>query len=399
MNVDLMSPSHGAVDWGRGMPGFSMVPSEIFDAARAHGAQCVQINHPRGSPGVGNFQEFFDRADLTFDYSKRTIFGDFNDAPVPNAALRLPDQSLWSDQFNTLEVWNGFEMGDSDGDGRREITKLDRVLRDWFNFLSMGFTVTPTGNSDSHTSVSDTMGMPRTFVRVSDDSSAALMSGTATDDVMTTLTGARARDVVLSDGPFMSVTSAGQPAIGQTIDASGGTVTLTVHVQSPDWAELDTIEVFANTTPETPAPPSGIAIAPLRCWTTRDVATFAANDPCELATLPALPMTVAPVSVGGGFSRFEATVTVTLAASDIHTRAGATGADAWLVFRARGNKGIFPILFDDVVNDATLPVLVDGSDTNAIDAALRGHGVPATALTAPVYVDFDGGGYRAPFAP
>jgi hypothetical protein len=399
VNVDLASPSHGAVDWGRGTAGFSMVPSEIFAAARAIGAQCVQINHPRATPGVGNFQQFFDRADLVFDYTKRTIYGDFNGAPVPNAALRLPDESLWSDQFNTLEVWNGFDMGDSDGDGRREITKLDRVLRDWFNFLSMGFTVTPTGNSDSHTSVSDTMGMPRTFVRVSDDSSASLISGTAIDDVMSTLTGARARDVILSDGPFLSVTSAGLPAIGQTIDASAGTVTLTVHVQSPDWAELDTLEVFANATPQTPAPQTGIAIAPLRCWTTRDPQTFAANDPCALADLPALPLTITQVSVGGGVSRYEATVTVTLAASDIHTRAGATGTDAWLVFRARGDKGIFPILFDDVVNDATLPVLVDGSDAAAIDAALRGHGVPATALTAPVYVDFDGGGYRAPFAP
>jgi hypothetical protein len=34
-----------------------------------------------------------------------------------------------------------------------------------------------------------------------------------------------------------------------------------------------------------------------------------------------------------------------------------------------------------------------------IDAALAGHGIPAAAVTAPVFVDFDGGGYRAPFAP
>jgi hypothetical protein len=401
MSVDLSSPSHGAVDWGRGMAGFSMVPSEIFAAARARGAQCVQVNHPRGTPGVGNFQQFFDRADLQFDYANRTIFGDFGDAPVPNALLRLPDESLWSDQFNTLEVWNGFEMNDTDGDGRREITKLDRVMRDWFNFLSMGFTVTPTGNSDSHTAISDTMGMPRTFVRVSDDTAAGLASGTAVDDVMTTLTGARNRDVVLSDAPFLSVTSAGQPAIGAVVDGSGGSVTLTVRVQSPDWAELDTLEVFANETPDTPpAKGAPIALVPVRCWTTRDPASLPATDPCALASLPALPMTIQQVSVGNGFSRWEATVTVTLTAADVAaSRAGASGTDAWLVFRARGDKAIFPILFDDVVNGTTLPVLVDGSDAAALDAALRGHGVPATALTAPIYVDFDGGGYRAPFAP
>jgi hypothetical protein len=398
MNVDLASPSHGAVDWGRGAPGYAMVPSEIFASARAHGAQCVQINHPRGAGGVGNFQEFFDRADLQFDYSNRTIFGDFGNAPVPNEFLRLPDQSLWSDAFNTLEVWNGFAMADSDGDGRREISKLDRVMRDWFNFLSMGLIVTPTGNSDTHTVVSDAMGMPRTFVRVADDSGAALASGAAIDDVMMTLTGGRARDVVLTDGPMIAVRAAGQPAIGATVDASAGTVTLEVAIQAPDWAEIDTLEVFANATPDSPSKEAS-ALVPLRCWTTRAPAAIDAKDPCALADLPPLAMTVKKVSVGNGFDRFEATVTVTLAASDVVTRAGATGKDAWLVFRARGDKAIFPILFDDVVNDATLPVLVDGGDANAIDAALRGHGVPATAFTAPVFVDFDGGGYRAPFAP
>ena len=34
-----------------------------------------------------------------------------------------------------------------------------------------------------------------------------------------------------------------------------------------------------------------------------------------------------------------------------------------------------------------------------IGAALDGRGVPSTALTAPVVVDFDGGGYTAPVAP
>jgi hypothetical protein len=35
----------------------------------------------------------------------------------------------------------------------------------------------------------------------------------------------------------------------------------------------------------------------------------------------------------------------------------------------------------------------------AIAGVLQGRGVPAEAFTAPVFVDFDGGGYRAPFAP
>ena len=36
---------------------------------------------------------------------------------------------------------------------------------------------------------------------------------------------------------------------------------------------------------------------------------------------------------------------------------------------------------------------------DAMSAALAGKGIPAAAVTAPIFVDFDGGGYRAPFAP
>ncbi len=397
MTLDPASPSHGAVDWGRGMPGFAMVPEEIFAAMRAKGAQCVQINHPRGKPGLGNFQSFFDRANLQFDYANRSIFGDFENAEVPNEMLRLPGTSLWSDTFNTLEVWNGFEMVDSDADGRREITKLDRVLADWFNFLSMGLVLTPTGSSDTHTSFDNAMGMPRTMVRVSDDSTQAILSGAIVDDTMMTLTGARARDMVLTNGPMITVTSQTVSAIGSVVTAQAGTVTLHVTISSPDWAEIDTLEVFANATP--PSPADITALTPHQCWTTRTLGSLGPTDPCAKATRPADPLTVTQVSVGGGFSRWEASLDVTVAAADLEVRTGAVGTDAWLVFRARGDKAIFPVMFDDVVTATTLPALVDGTDATAIDGALRGHGVPATAFTAPVFVDFDGGGYRAPFAP
>jgi len=68
------------------------------------------------------------------------------------------------------------------------------------------------------------------------------------------------------------------------------------------------------------------------------------------------------------------------------------------VFRARGDRAIFPIMPGQAITDATLPVIL-GGDAAATAAALTGVGVPATAVTAPVFVDFDGGGYRAPFAP
>ena len=393
----------GAIDWGRGNAvGYAMTPGEIFAAARSRGARVIEVNHPRGTGSLGTFQQYFDRANLQYDFAARTISGDFTNAEVPNSYLRLPDESLWNDGFNALEIWNGFAMADSDLDGRREIVSLDRVLRDWFAMLSMGYYVAPVGNSDTHTSVSDPLGMPRNLVRVPDDSGAALASGEAVDEVMKTLEGtAAARDIVVTNGPMIAVTSNTMPAIGRAVSAAGGSVTLEVTITAPEWADFDTLEVFANATPTTPVP-EGMAssIAPLQCWTTRPIASLAATDPCGLATLAPIAMTVTSQTVSGpGNHRFlRAIVTVTIDAADIPVRTGATGTDAWLVFRARGDRAIFPLLQGDLIDEVTLPVLTTGTPAE-VEAVLRGHGVTATAFTAPVFVDFDGSGYRAPFAP
>jgi hypothetical protein len=409
LEPDPSSPNRGAIDWARGMAGFAMTPGEIFSAMRDRGGQLVLITHPRATSGLGEFQAFFDRAKLTYDYSVRTIFGDFAGAPVPNSFLRLPDASLWDDTFNTLEVWNGFRCGsntqcsgiDTDGDGVRENSQLDRVLRDWFNMLSLGKVVTPLGNTDTHTNVIDPVGGPRTYVRVSDDSGAALASGASVDEVNATLTGATPRDIVITDGPMIEVTAAGAPAIGATLAATGGTITLEVRLTSPDWAAIDTLELFANATPDiVPNNQTRTAMTPLKCWTSRDVGMLDPADPCANAPIEPEPLAMPLVSVPGaaGFRRYEATVTITIDAADIVNRTGATGQDAWLVLRVRGDRGIFPLMPLDTLDATTLPVILAG-DPAAIAAAMDGKGPIATAFTGAIFVDFDGGGYRAPFAP
>jgi hypothetical protein len=401
LQPDNDSANHGAIDWGRGStPGDAMLPGEIFAALKARGAQMVQVNHPRDS-SFTEFQAAFDRANLQFDFGSRMIYGDYENADVPNDWLRLPGESLWSDQFTGLEIWNGFNMVDTNGDGLRENTKLDHTMRDWVSMLSLGFYVTPAGDSDTHTTVSDVLGMPRTYVRVADDSPGALADGTAIAAVLQTQTGANntPRDIVITDGPMISVTVNGQSALGSVVPSSGQPVTLTVWIVSADWAPIDTLEVFANSTPDPVKKDASSVLVPLKCWTSRDLTTLNALDPCKQAAIAPEAMTVSLVNLPGGYHRYEATVTVTLDASDIVTRAGATGTDAWLVFRVRGDRGIFPILQrGDTITDTTMPALMTG-DRTTIDAALTGHGISAEAVTAPVFVDFDGGGYRAPFAP
>jgi len=399
---DNDSPNKGAIDWGRGRDGFAMLPSEIFDAMRARGAQVVQVNHPRGS-GFTEFQAAWSRANVKYDYTNRTIYGDYLDSSVPNDWLRLPGESLWSDQFNGLEIWNGFAMTDSNGDGLRENKSLDVVMRDWLSMLSLGLFVTPAGNSDTHVSISDPVGMPRTYLRVGDDSANGIDSGTAVDAVLQTQTGANntPRDVVVTNGPMIDVKVGTITALGRAFPiAANAPITLTVTITSPDWAEFDTLEVFANTTPD-PVFGGDSTLTPLKCWTTRTLATLAANDPCKTAALAAEAMTVplAAVAGPGGHRRYEATVTVTLDAQDIVTRAGRTGTDAWLVFRVRGDRAVFPLLLNNGTVDDTTRAAIMSGDFTLIRSALMGKGAAATALTSPVFVDFDGGGYRAPFAP
>ncbi|RMH39888.1 MAG: hypothetical protein D6689_15355 [Deltaproteobacteria bacterium] len=398
------NPSHGAIDWARGTAGYAMIPGEIWDAARSAGAEVIQVNHPRAtSADFSDMMQYFDRCGLTFDYDRRAIDGDPDLGSVPLQWLRFPEvTTIWDDSFDALEVWNGHKMKDTNGDGVRENMRLDRVMRDWFNFLSFGLEISPMGNSDTHKVVSDHTGMPRTMVRVPGDTAADLANPGIVDDVIDTLTGrgGTPRDIIMTNGPHIMIDAAGFTGspIGSVVDGTSGSVDLTIRVYAPDWAEFDTIELFVNSTPNS-RERKETWLQPAACFTSRDIDTLPDNAPCALAPIAPRAMTVDLVDVAPGYQRYEATVTFTLSEADMAmlNREGATGTDAWVVVRVRGDRGIFPVM-ENGIDASNLEVLTTG-DKAAIDAAMRGIGIPATAVTAPVYVDFDGGGYRAPFAP
>lgn len=404
LEIDANDPTNGAVDWATGpLPGFAMLPGELWGALRQRGARVVQVNHPRALSSLAGFQSYFDRAGLTFDFAAHQFYGDVAEQPVPADWLRLPDGTkVFSDQFDTLEVWNGFRTNDTDFDGVREITSLDLVMRDWFNFLSFGKLVTPIGNSDTHTAEKDPAGLPRTLVRVPDDSFAAIMTGLEEDVYATLLGDGAPRDVVVTNGPMLAVSADGgaTSAIGATVSpGAGGKVTLTIKASSAEWVQFDTIEVFANNSYER-VDRNKTALQPIACFTSRPASSIVADkDPCALAPLGgARVMSVESRSVGGGYRVWEATVTLELTAADVAKRPEATGDDAWLVVRVRGQRPVYPVLIEGAVDDSNVDVLVSGTEAQ-IDAALAGKGVPATAFTAPILVDFDGGGWKAPLGP
>lgn len=397
---DPAIPGGGAVDWAGGADGLGLPPADLFDAyRRERGARIAQVNHPRGGAG-GSFMAYFDRAALRFDYEARRFGGIRAEQPIPNQILRLPEErELFSPTFDTLEIWTGVGAADTNGDGVLEEPASDRTLRDWFSLLSFGFVATGVGNSDTHQRTRSPAGMPRTYVRVPDDGPAAI-AGDPTDDVVRTLRGDGVpRDVVVTNGPFVRVRPAGSPAsaIGGLLAAPDGRVALDVVVTAADWVPFDTVEIFVTQTPDPPGPGASTVLVPTLCFTARS--PRAPSDPCDAAVGGARPLSVERVDLPGGAVRLRASIALAFALADLPRRPGARGDDAWLVVRARGNQALYPEIPEGVFSDAN-GALLAGGDEAALAAALLGVGVPAQALTNPVFVDGDADGkWRAPFAP
>src|SRR5262249_29586270 len=144
---------------------------------------------------------------------------------------------------------------------------------------------------------------------------------------------------------------------------------------------------------DVPPPSAAEPLVPALCFTTR----AAPSMRCQMAIGGARPMTVTPVETVPGVAssrRLDITIDATLDvdAALARVRPGATGRDLWVVMRATGDVGLFPVIPFGLDSSTSLTSLVDTGDTT-------GNGVPALAFTNPVFVDVDGGGWRAPFAP
>ncbi|MBI5480068.1 MAG: CehA/McbA family metallohydrolase [Deltaproteobacteria bacterium] len=391
--------NRGAIDWGGG-DGFGKSPGQLLAAYRTErGAQVQQVNHPRSRSGAGAFMANFDRAYLSFDFGAGTYGGLPRKQPVGNTTLRLPEtESVFSGDFNVLEVWNGFGVEDTNDDGVREDPAVDRILKDWFNFFSFGFAPVGVATSDTHTTLRDPS-LPRTFVRVPDDSPGAVAAD-LTPDIVATLRrqGPYPGNVVVSNGPMIKVQVGGDPAagIGATVTPTAGVVSLAIEVTAPPWAPVDTVELFAGTTYDDGGNVTG-PLVPTACFTART--DRSAEDTCDQAALGgAQALTVGTEAVDGG-ERWVALINYDLPVADVPRRNGARSQDLWVVVRAYGSSGIFPLHYGDgTVTGDIVDVLASGSDDD-VKAALRKHGVFALAFTNPFFVDVDGGGYTAPFAP
>jgi hypothetical protein len=202
--------------------------ADVFADARAlpGGPHVLQINHPRSGKNG-----YFDL--LGFD---------------PKTGVGT--QPGYEAAFDAIEVWNG-----------RVVAHRTKVLEDYFALLRTGRPATPIADTDTHGIVGEEAGYPRTFVRLGAAADMALGSWDATRSQVLVKGIRDARDVVLSNGPFFSVSTNGVGIGGVARTRANGAVDVKVTVTTAPWVVVDKAELrFARSS----VPVAPVALAPKR---------------------------------------------------------------------------------------------------------------------------------------
>ena len=183
--------------------------ADVFADARAlpGGPHVLQVNHPRS--GINGY---FDQ--LGFDPKTGVGTGSGYDA-----------------SFDAIEVWNG-----------RVVAHRTKVLDDYFALLRTSHPVTPIADTDTHGIVGEEPGYPRTFVRLPGPLDATPDHWDAARSQQLVKSIRETRDVVLTNGPFMTV-SANGVGIGGVTAPRSGVVDVKVTVTSAPWVVVDRAEI------------------------------------------------------------------------------------------------------------------------------------------------------------
>ncbi len=386
LTIDPGFVNGGAVDHGGAAPdgldfpsagNYSLTPGEIFTTADSDpGTNVVQVNHIHSHFGLDG------GSGLAIDTGVEPP-----KSAVPASARRLDpaledvSKGYFDDGFDVLEIWIG--------ESRAQIFTnfLGQNAGDWFNLLNQGILRVGIADSDTHRRKLTQAGNPRTMIASGTDVVAAL-------DAETLATSLKSGRAFGTNGPMLRVTlealTSGLTASLEDGDsvlvaADDGKVEITVDVQSPSWAEFDSIEFYMNsaTTKSTSMEESGAGPV--------TVARYAIAP--DFVLTEGTDFTASTVAIDGTVpagDRIEATATLTLDG----TLNPALTEDTWIVVMVKGTDGISKPLFPMVPNsldtgsNSTLGDLTDGN--------LGEDGITALAFTNPLYVDFDDGSGGSP---
>lgn len=203
---------------GGALPVRDRTPKVVFAEARAlpGGPRVVSINHPRTKTNG-----YFDL--LAFD-----------------AKTGTSADPAYDGTYDAIEIWSG-----------RHIGARDRVLVDWFGLLRTSHPTTPIAATDTHGIVGQEAGYPRTYVRVTKDDALDAWGDARTAEIVKTVR--ETRDVILTNGPFVTVSANGQGMGGIAKAGKGGVVELKVRVVTASWNAVDRAEL-RRVRDETPVP-------------------------------------------------------------------------------------------------------------------------------------------------
>jgi len=369
---DALLEANGAFEWT------GMEPEDIFEALRANGPEgldpLVIVAHPHDG-----ILGYFDQ------YGLNPYEDDDGDVAIDTPMLSLTNELLaeenFSLEFDVLEIFNSYRMdllrsptqAESDAyqaggavsvyqwnartveeqqalsDGSTTLAAgIKGQVDSWFTLLNLGYRHTAVGSSDTHSPSSTPSGQPRTWIASSTDSPAFV-------DTAEVLEALRQHRAVASYGPFVTFTADGQP-IGSEIAASGP-VALQIEVQAPSWFQVDQVELYENGT--------------------------------LIEVFPVEPHTAGGVVFSGSY--------------DVEP-----SGDAWYVVIAAGDDDLDPVYpslerenlqFQDVVTEAlgSMPSLA--SFLSPAPRRPRKGALLPYAVTNPIWVDADGGGWDAPGLP
>ncbi len=373
VTIDTSTISGGAVDWGRAAPpgmdfpeyaSYLLSPAEIYEQTLADPkANLVQINHIGSHFGAGG---------LGIDT------GQTPPRSTVDPAERRLDPGLangFDDGFQALEVWIGT-------DGRNGIFGqfLGENAGDWFNLINQGIVRTGVADSDTH-SYRNTHLATRSQIASSVTDPAQL-----SDEAETLAAAVAAGRIIGTNAPFMTITASGNRlgqarvadlsvagSTGMAID-TGSDVTVTLHIASAGWAQVDSVDFYINNQPELTS-----AAGQAARYGVCPNLTISAGDPGWRAR------TVLVNEDIPGATRNE--IEVTLELQNI-------AVDTWLVAIAHGTDGVSPPLFPVVPEDldrASNASLADLTDDNIGEG-----GVPAYAFSNPLFIDAGGDGWTPP---
>jgi len=274
--------------------------------------------------------------------------------------------NLYSDNYTSIEML--IEANRSQID-----LALTDNLSDWAGLLNQGSFKTGVADSDTHHTTEIQAGGPRSYV-----ASAAPNPGSIDPTVLAQTV--NAGRVVGSNAPFMHVTLTGAASATASLDlgspltvtaAGGGADSITVDVESPTWAEFDTIEIYAN------ASPSCVSEVTFLGAIGRD---------CTVAPTFSIPVT--PTTVAGltGSTKLVASVTQPITVT----------ADTWVVVVVKGTDGVsrplFPMNPQDLTQagNNTVDALTDSN--SPLPWNLGESGVLSVAFSNPLFFDVGGDG-------